>query len=568
MDFRSSFKDWIKATYVLFAFFSAFCFGALKGLIVGPFAGVILIIGNVGVILGLFPAHVAWTIHTLLKISMFDSATKIAVLLALPALFGLWLGVGVAASVLVGVGYGFFTPWISTFEAFRHHNHSNKFLHSLLDGTWGTIKGSCTVVRDFLDLCYYSYPSYLKELRDSPHSNQLPRLRLIEIPGCMIIGIMGVIVEVPIYTTIAIVKSPYLLLKGWFRLMHDLISREGPFLETPCIPIAGLVILLWPIFVLACIFFAIFSSFFVGLYASFVVYQERSFGRGVAYVIAMVAEFDEFTNDWLYLREGTIFPKPQYRKKMMVCVSFLTSRKNYSKYIFIYSMHDQNMCSPGHCLIRHDVAAIREEKSSHIWENMMRSCEIRGKELLDGNVLKAEDLYEWLKDKNSDEAKVIGVGLPCYSLLQTLVFSIKSNSSGLLLLDGIEITSLNRPKNKLLDWFFNPIMLLKEQIRVINLMEAEIRYLEKLVLFGNIKLLKSKGLVEELVANISYPKMQISSSPLKHVSVAYTACTSSQNMYQNYRKEGEKDKKDKGKLTSWSWGKKRKAEDEKEDRVQ
>lgn len=37
--------------------------------------------------------------------------------------------------------------------------------------------------------------------------------------------------------------------------------------------------------------------------------QERSFRRGVAYVIAMVAEFDEYTNDWLYLREGTILPK-------------------------------------------------------------------------------------------------------------------------------------------------------------------------------------------------------------------------------------------------------------------
>jgi hypothetical protein len=25
--------------------------------------------------------------------------------------------------------------------------------------------------------------------------------------------------------------------------------------------------------------------------------------------MAMVAEFDEYTNDWLYLREGTILPK-------------------------------------------------------------------------------------------------------------------------------------------------------------------------------------------------------------------------------------------------------------------
>jgi hypothetical protein len=34
---------------------------------VGPIAGLILVIGNVGVILGLFPAHVAWTLYSLIK---------------------------------------------------------------------------------------------------------------------------------------------------------------------------------------------------------------------------------------------------------------------------------------------------------------------------------------------------------------------------------------------------------------------------------------------------------------------------------------------------------------------
>ena len=57
---------------------------------------------------------------------------KVAVLFALPALFSLWLGLGIAGSVLVGVGYGFFTPWISTFEAFRHENESKKFLHCIV----------------------------------------------------------------------------------------------------------------------------------------------------------------------------------------------------------------------------------------------------------------------------------------------------------------------------------------------------------------------------------------------------------------------------------------------------
>lgn len=117
----------------------------------------------------------------------------------------------------------------------------------------------------------------------------------------------------------------------------------------------------------------------------------------------------------------------------------------------------------------------------------MKSCEIRGKELLDANILTAADLYEWLRGKNINEAAIVGVGLPCYSLLQTLLFSIKANSSGVLLLDDFEITYLNRPKDKLLDWFFNPVMVLKEQIRVIKLVEGEVRYLEKVVLFGSNK---------------------------------------------------------------------------------
>ncbi|KAK7263123.1 hypothetical protein RJT34_30708 [Clitoria ternatea] len=488
MAFLCTMECWVKATYVVSVFFYAFFLGALKGLVVGPIAALILVVGNVGVILGLFPAHVAWTVYTLLKIHMFDAALKVAILIALPALFGLWLGLGIAGSVLVGVGYGFFTPWVSTFEAFRPDDESRKFAHCLVDGTWGTIKGSCTVVRDFADLCYHSYPSYLKELRESPDSDERQRLRLIHVPGCVIVGIMGLVVEIPLFTAIAIVKSPYLLFKGWFRLLHDLISREGPFLETVCVPIAGLTLFVWPLVVIASILLAILSSIFVGLYASIIVYQERSFRRGLAYVITMVAEFDEYTNDWLYLREGTFLPKPRYRKKMASQSSEFSVRGNSASGGKLNtSMEPPAMFMPSLAPSRSVRETIQEVKMVQIWGNMMRYCEMRGKELLDGNVLTAADLYEWLRGKNNCEAGIVGVGLPCYSLLQTLIFSIKANSSGVLLLDDFEITYLNRPKDKLLDWFFNPVMVLKEQIRVIKLGEAEVRYLEKVLLFGSNK---------------------------------------------------------------------------------
>ncbi|PSS21293.1 hypothetical protein CEY00_Acc10335 [Actinidia chinensis var. chinensis] len=486
MDMPNTWEEWLKILYVGFAFCSALCLGALKSFLVGPIAGLILIMGNVGVILGLFPLHVAWTVYTLVKTNRFDAPLKVAFFFALPALFGIWLGLSIAGSVLVGVGYGFFTPWVSAFEAFRHENEFKKFFHCVVDGTWGTIKGSCTVVQDFLDMCYHSYPLYLKELRESP-ANELQPLRFIHVPGCIIVGLMGLLVEIPLYTAISIVKSPYMLFKGWHRLIHDLISREGPFLETACIPIAGLTILMWPLFVVGSIVTAVFSSFFIGLYGSVIVYQERSFRSGVAYLIAMVAEFDEYTNDWLYLREGSILPKPQYRKKKTSQSSEFIVGGSHSAEVKINSVFAEPpaMLMPDISSSRSVRDVIQEVKMVQVWGNMMRSCEMRGKELLDTNVITPDDLYDWLRAKNSNEVSIVGVGLPCYSFLQTVLYSIKAGSDGLLLLDNFEINNLNRPQDRLLDWFFQPVMVLKEQIKVIELGEGEACFLEKVVLFGS-----------------------------------------------------------------------------------
>ncbi|XP_019185513.1 PREDICTED: uncharacterized membrane protein At3g27390-like [Ipomoea nil] len=484
----NSLQDWLTGVYVVFSFCAALCLGALKSLLVGPIAGLILIIGNVGVILGLFPAHVIWTVYALVKTNRFDAPLKVAFLFALPALLGIWLGLSIAGSVLVGVGYGFFTPWVSAFEAFRHDNQSKRFFHCIVDGTWGTIRGSCTVVRDFADICYHSYPLYLKELRESPASLELQPFKFIHVPGCIIVGVLGLIVEIPLYTAIAIVKSPYMLFKGWYRLIHDLISREGPFLETACIPIAGLTILMWPLVVIGSIIMAIFSSFFIGVYGAVVVYQERSFRRGVAYVIAMVAEFDEYTNDWLYLREGSVLPKPKYRrKKVSEQTEFSTVRRNRSiqgKLNAVFS-EAPAMLVPSLTASRSVREAIQEVKMVQVWQNMIKTCEIRGKELLDSNVITAADLEDWVKAKHVSDAAIVNVGLPCYTFLQTILFSIKAGSDGLLLLDNLEITYLNRPQDRLLDWFFEPVMNLKEQIKVLRLEEGEIRFLEKVVLFGS-----------------------------------------------------------------------------------
>lgn len=57
----------------------------------------------------------------------FDAYLKVALVFALPALFAIWVGLSIAGSVLVGLGYGFFTPWVSSFEAFRH-DHENEYI--------------------------------------------------------------------------------------------------------------------------------------------------------------------------------------------------------------------------------------------------------------------------------------------------------------------------------------------------------------------------------------------------------------------------------------------------------
>lgn len=91
----------------------------------------------------------------------------------------------------------------------------------------------------------------------------------------MLVGLLGILVDVPMVSLIALFKSPFMLFKGWHRLIHDLIGREGPFLETACVPFAGLAILLWPLAVLGAVLASCLSSFFLGAYAAVVVYQVK-----------------------------------------------------------------------------------------------------------------------------------------------------------------------------------------------------------------------------------------------------------------------------------------------------
>ena len=92
-------------------------------------------------------------------------------------------------------------------------------------------------------------------------------------PSCLLACLIGVPVDVLLITSVALWKSPYMLFKGWKRLLEDLIGREGPFLETVCVPFAGLAIILWPLAVVGAVIGAVVSSFFLGLYSGVIVHQ-------------------------------------------------------------------------------------------------------------------------------------------------------------------------------------------------------------------------------------------------------------------------------------------------------
>lgn len=64
-----------------------------------------------------------------------------------------------------------------------------------------------------------------------------------------------------------------MLFRGWHRLFQDCIGREGPFLETICVPFAGLAILLWPLAVAGAVLGSMVSGIALGLYAAVIVYQ-------------------------------------------------------------------------------------------------------------------------------------------------------------------------------------------------------------------------------------------------------------------------------------------------------
>ncbi|MBA0630554.1 hypothetical protein Godav_002641 [Gossypium davidsonii] len=442
-------------------FFGLLLLGTIKGIVFCPLICLIITIVNSSIILGLLPFHGYWTCYSIVRTKLLGPFLKLFICVFLPVVLILWVVVGIVGSSIGGVLYGFLSPIFATFDAVGKGKTN--------DGTLSTISGSFTVVRDFYDVCFHSYVSLMEDLRQKgPPNGKYYEIRFLYLPPALIAAVLGFIVDFPVISLIALCKSPYMLFKGWRRLFHDLIGREGPFLETICVPFAGLAILLWPLATVGAVLGSMVSSIFLGAYAGVIVYQESSFWFGLCYIIASLSIYDEYSNDVLDMPEGSCFARPKYRQNLKEPISNAGS------------LSESDSLKPHPPARMDSLTNTRIDlKPLELLEGLFKECRRHGEKMVSERLITSKDIEEAKLTKGS---RVIGIGLPAYCLLQTLLRSVNNNRSGILLSDNTEITATNRPKDTFFDWFLNPFLILKEQIKSENLSEEEEDYLGKLVL--------------------------------------------------------------------------------------
>ncbi|KAI3885003.1 hypothetical protein MKW98_002395 [Papaver atlanticum] len=444
-------------------FIALLILGIIKGVIFCPLICLIIAIGNSMIIVGLWLAHGLWTYYCILRAKLIGPVLKLVLCICVTVLLVCWPLVGIVGSILGGAGYGLIAPVIATFKAVEE-GKTDKFFHCLYDGTVDTLEGSFTIVRDVMDVCFHSYFSIMDDLRmEDPPTGKPYEIRIFLLLGAVLVAVLGIIVDFVMITCVSIVKAPIMLFKGWQRLFHDLIGREGPFLETICVPFAGFAILFWPVLVVGALLGAMVSSIFLGAYAGVVLYQESSVWSGLCYIIASLAMFDEYCNDMLGMAEGTCFPSPQFRKKTP------PTRTNSQT----SSFHNPPS--------RTVSLKIVELNLFELLDSLFKDCKGQGERLIAEGLITPEDIDE----SKSRKYGVICLGLPAYCILQALLRSIEANCEGILLRDtNTEINSMNRPKDAFYDWFLNPLLVIKDQIKAHNLTEEEEKYLSNLVLLS------------------------------------------------------------------------------------
>ncbi|KAL6965272.1 hypothetical protein U1Q18_036326 [Sarracenia purpurea var. burkii] len=395
--------------------------GFIKGIILCPLICLIMAIGNSALILGLWPVHFLWTSYCIVRSKLFGPVLKLVLCLCVSVLLISWPFIGIVGSIIGGAAYGLLAPMFATFKAVGV-GKTHEVFHCIYDGTWDTVKETFTIVGDFRDVCYYSYYSVMDDLRNQqPQEAKYYEIRILYLPGAILAGVLGFLIDMPAISLIAFFKSPYMLVKGWHHLFRDCIGREGPFLETICVPFAGLAILLWPLAVVGAVLGSIASSIFLGAYAAVVTYQESSLWLGLCYIVASLSIYDEYSNDILDMPEGSCFPRPQYRKNTVP--SEIGSRASSFSRSNSFRKPPSRMVS-----IK---APMIELKPLELLDALFKVCQRHGEVMVSKGLITLKDIED--AESNKDSNTVIGIGLPAYCLLQALLHSAKANSSGILL---------------------------------------------------------------------------------------------------------------------------------------
>ncbi|KAM0022759.1 putative membrane protein [Helianthus debilis subsp. tardiflorus] len=453
-------------------FIGLLIFGVLKGLIIGPIVFVILTVGNSAIVLGLWPAHAVWAYFCLFSTKQLWVVTKLLLFILVTPPLAVWPVFAVLVSIAGSILYGLIGPLFGTLKAVSE-GRTNKFLHCVTDGTWDTIKGSLIFVRDLKDVCLYSYFSATNDLRkQEPPPEGKIEIRALYALMALFVGLIGFAFDFPMMTVIAAVKSPYMLLRGWQRLFHDCIGREGPFLESICVPFAGLAILLWPFVVAGAMLASMLAGIILGFYAGVVAYQESSVYLGLCYMVAILSIFDEYGNDVLDMPEGSCIPRPRYRRNAGLQSS--SSTPSVSR--------PASFKNPLSRSISFTTPMI-ELKPLVFLNSLFEECRRQGEYMVLEGFISVKEIDAAKSGKAA--GRVISIGLPGHCLFQTLLRSAKADSDGILLEDNVtELNTANRPKDMFYDWFLNPLLVMKDQIKVQNLTDLEAEYLGKLVLLG------------------------------------------------------------------------------------
>uniref|UniRef100_A0A453RD85 Uncharacterized protein n=1 Tax=Aegilops tauschii subsp. strangulata TaxID=200361 RepID=A0A453RD85_AEGTS len=173
--------------------------------------------------------------------------------------------------------------------------------------------------------------------------------------------------------------------------------------------------------------------------------------------------------------------RPKYRKAGSA--KYETGRNKDEHNVTAASAEKQHQGQRKHRRVLHRsktfMETIQRLRPIQIWDWLFRSCEINGRILLSEGLISSEDIEEFI---TKGKGKKLSIKLPAWCILHCLIRSAKHDTHGLLISDDVEVTNFNWPKDKVFDWMLGPLLVLKEQMKKLELTEDEELCLQKLIM--------------------------------------------------------------------------------------